>query len=320
MKKIKLKIISLFLIYILLFSGLSFGGSPKQKFFILQEKNDFYFVQITDTHVMHKMFDRNEISKNRFRSILSYICSFESKPAFIVITGDLTNWGGSWISGALNCLAFTSCFYEKDDQFYADKNYSIPIYTTPGNHDYYFNRNLKNYHRFIENDNRYIVNYSDISLFFMNSGPSYYAELYDWLGNIDGDGLYDCDMQWLESALDNCSYSHKIVLMHHPATNLRGKNGEMHDVIARNREAFIDLCEEYNVDLVLAGHTHYSRVFDSNEYFYDFNNSLNCSLYSTLFVQTDDCKQGVHYRNVSIVGDDVWLEDSVELDFINRFN
>jgi predicted MPP superfamily phosphohydrolase len=134
MKKIKLQIISLFLISILIFSGLSLGSSNKQKFVSLQENNDFYFVQITDTHVMHKIFDRNEISKNRFMYVLSKICSFDNKPAFIVITGDLTEWAGNYISGAFNCLAFTSCLYKKDGQFYADENYSIPVYTTPGNH------------------------------------------------------------------------------------------------------------------------------------------------------------------------------------------
>jgi hypothetical protein len=30
-------------------------------------------------------------------------------------------------------------------------------------------------------------------------------------------------------------------------------------------------------------------------------------------VQTDDCKQVVHYRNVSISGDNVWLERCAEL-------
>lgn len=319
MKKIKLQIISLLLISILLISGSSFGGTSKQEFFILQENDDFYFVQITDTHVMHKIFDRNEISKNRFKSILNHICSFEKKPAFIVITGDLTEWGGSRISGGLNCKAFTSCLYKKDGQLYADENYSIPVYTTPGNHDYYFNRNLKNYYKLIENKDEYIINYNNVSLFFINSGPSYYAELYNWFVNIDGAGLNNCTMKWLEDSLYNCSYNHKIVLMHHPAINVRNENGKMRDVIHRNRQAFIDLCEEYNVEIVLAGHTHNSGVFDGNESSYDLNDSLNCSLYPTLFVQTDDCKQGVHYRNVTIVSNDIWLGDCVELEFGNRF-
>jgi 3',5'-cyclic AMP phosphodiesterase CpdA len=147
----------------------------------------------------------------------------------------------------------------------------------------------------------------------MNSGPSYYGKLYDWFGNIDGAGLYNCDLQWLTDAFDNCSSSYKIVLMHHPAIDYRQENGQMHDVIARNREVFIELCEDNNVELVLTGHTHSSRVFDESEYSYVFNESLNCSLYSTLYVQTDDNKHGLHYRNVSMIGNDIWLENTQEL-------
>jgi len=34
-----------------------------------------------------------------------------------------------------------------------------------------------------------------------------------------------------------------------------------------------------------------------------------------LFVQSDDCKEGVHYRNISIVGNDIWIEQSQEINF-----
>ncbi|RLF34134.1 MAG: hypothetical protein DRM98_01170, partial [Thermoplasmata archaeon] len=37
------------------------------------------------------------------------------------------------------------------------------------------------------------------------------------------------------------------------------------------------------------------------------------SEYSTLFVQTDDCKEGVHYRNITVVDDDIWLEKCEEI-------
>jgi len=267
--------------------------------------NDFYFVQFTDTHVMHRLFDWKEVSKNKLQSVLDHVSSFEKKPAFIVITGDLTNWGGGILSGALNCLAFASCFYKNDDQLYADADYSIPVYTAPGNHEYIYTRNLMNYHRFIENNDRYIVNYSNMSLFFINSGPSYHD---------GGAGLYDCDMDWLEGALQNCSSHIKIVLMHHPAVYFRNDEGRMRDVIVQNREAFVNACENHSVDLVLTGHTHESRVFDGDENSYDENMSFNCSLYPALFVQTTDCSEhGVHYRNVSIIGNDVWLGPCVEV-------
>ena len=91
--------------------------------------------------------------------------------------------------------------------------------------------------------------------------------------------------------------------MHYPAINWGN-----FDVIARHRETFINLCEGYNVDLVLTGHTHASRIFDNEGTFY-LNEllPLNCSQYSTLHVQTDACKEDGYYRNISVVHNDIWL-------------
>jgi Icc-related predicted phosphoesterase len=264
----------------------------------------FYFIQLTDTHVMSKVFDPSERSKLRLELALGRICSFDPKPAFVVITGDLTNWGGSWLSGALNCRAFASCFFQRGGQLYADENYSIPVYTTPGNHDYFFVRNLDNYHRFINKETRYIINYSDMSLLFMGSGPALLT---------GGAGLYDDDMMWLDHALDVCNASMKVVLMHHPAVNERGKYGVMSAVLARNREAFVTMCEASHVELVLTGHTHHSMVYDGTEHTYNDSMALNCSLYPTLFVQTDDTAIDINYRNVTVSGTSVWLGSTVRI-------
>ena len=188
---------------------------------------------------------------------------------------------------------------------------TLPVYTTPGNHDFVISRSLDTYHKYIdrkhvEDEDRYIINYSDVSLFFMDSGPNYYSNpfiLFDW----HGVGLYDDDIEWLEQELSECKSSHKIILMHHPAV------GREEDVFIKNREEFVDLCESYDVELVLAGHKHRDAVYD-----YDLNqyeeSLLNCSLYPPLYVQSDDCKEVAHYRNVSFIGNDIWLEGSIEVE------
>ncbi len=309
------KILVVALLFILFTGSLAFGSisnnSTNQN-----EYDDFYFVHITDTHVLSKLFDHKENSIKRFKGVLDRVCSFDIKPAFVVVTGDLTEWGASGLSGALNCKAFVSCLYKKNGELYADANFSIPVYTTPGNHDYCFNRNLKNYHKYIdknhiEDEDRYAVTFGDTSLFFMDSGPNYYSEisiLFDW----HGEGLFDCDIQWLENELSNCESAHKIVLMHHPAV------GEEDDLFINNRDEFVELCETYGVEVVLAGHTHRSKVYD-----YDLNENaelpLNCSQLTTLYVQTDDCKTGVHYRNISFIDGDIWLEDCTEVK-VSSFN
>ncbi|MEF8880094.1 MAG: metallophosphoesterase [Candidatus Thermoplasmatota archaeon] len=116
-------------------------------------------------------------------------------------------------------------------------------------------------------------------------------------------------MEWLESKLNNCTSKHKIILMHHPAVNW-----DEHDVIARNRETFIRLCEGYNIDLVLTGHTHTARVFDKNKNFYPNNIlPLNCTRHPTLYVQTDACKEGGFHRNITISGNNIILNPCEKL-------
>jgi len=281
--------------------------------------DDFYFIQITDTHVMHKLLDRDEEYKTLFCNLINHINSFDNKPAFIVLTGDIVSFGCG-ILGALNYKAALECVYKKDGQLYADSEYTIPIYSIPGNHDYMFSWNLLNYHRFIDNqhvvwnnildllekrqlNDRYTITYENLTLFFLDSGHNYYLNLLEAL-QFKGSGIsYWFDIEWLETALNNCTTKHKIILMHHPAINW----GE-HDIIARNKENFIKLVEGYSIDLVLAGHTHASRVFEKDGTFYP-NNVLpfNCSNYPPLYVQTDACKEGGYYRNITISGNDIWL-------------
>ena len=316
------KIFAFFIIFLFIFSTITVKGSTQNNFLTkdINETyyniNNFYFVHITDTHLLHKLFDRGELSKKRFSAVIENVTSFDNKPAFIVITGDLVEWGGRGKSGALNYQTLVSCLYELDNKLYADSDFLIPVYTTPGNHDYYFGNNLKNYHlymnkNYIYDEDRYIITYNDVSLFFMDSGFHYILEPWDWL-RVFSSGLYRDDIQWLEEELNKCESLHKIILMHHPAVNIRDDRDVMIDVIARNREVFIDLCDKYNVNLVLTGHTHRSRVFDRYENLYnDF--PINCTPHSTLFVQTDDCKQNVNYRNISITNNDIWLEETQKL-------
>jgi 3',5'-cyclic AMP phosphodiesterase CpdA len=235
----------------------------------------------------------------------------------VVITGDLVEWGEGFF-GALNYYSFIQCFYKNNTQLCADKNCSIPVYFTPGNHDYYPYRELCNYHLFVDrihikDNDRYVITYENLSLFFMDSGPNSYAKPSDWANSLSI-GFTHRDIIWLDERLSNCTTNHKIVLMHHPAINIRNENGELYDVFIHNREMFIELCKKYDVDAVLAGHTHEARVFDAEEHLYE-NLPINSSNYPTLFVQSDDCKEGVHYRNISIVGNDIWIEQSQEINF-----
>lgn len=103
--------------------------------------------------------------------------------------------------------------------------------------------------------------------------------------------------------------------MYNPAVNFRDEKGIMVDVIAHNRENFIQLCENYDVDLVITSHTHSSVVYDGNENKYD-SNPFCCSNYPTQFVQTDDCEQDVNYLNVSVSSSgDLVVHECIRIDF-----
>ena len=278
------------------------------------ETSDFYFVHISDTHVMNKQFDKYEEYKQNFVRVLEEIKKFKEKPAFIALTGDTVEWGGSRATGALNYQTLLSCIYQKDGMLYVDSSFTIPIYTTPGNHDYMWENSLKNYKNYLNSENKYVIDMGSVSLFFIDSGSNYYLEPWDWL-RVLGAGLFDKDIEWLEQQFSNHQSDKKIVFMHHPAVNYRDGKGIMIDVIARNRENFIQLCENYDVELVLAGHTHSSVVYDGNENKYD-SYPFNCSNYPTLYVQTDDCKQDVNYRNVSVNNSvDVVVHECIRINF-----
>lgn len=135
--------------------------------------DDFYFVQITDPHIMHRLFDKGE-NQHKFKTVIEHVNSFTNKPAFIAVTGDLVEWG-SGISGSLNFKAFLECLHKKDRQLYADKNYTIPIYTLPGNHDYRWFNTLLNYHRLVDRDHilendKYAITYENLTLFLWTLG------------------------------------------------------------------------------------------------------------------------------------------------------
>ncbi|EMR73783.1 putative phosphohydrolase [Thermoplasmatales archaeon SCGC AB-539-N05] len=283
--------------------------------------DDFYFVQITDPHIRFPLFDKIHFfngekldSKEKFETVINYVISFEPKPAFVVITGDVVDWA-SGNSGILNCLTFVGCLHKEDNQLYADEACSIPVYVIPGNHDYRRTTSLSNYYQYIDpnhsvRNNKFTVTHQNVCLFFLDSGHDYILQPKDWI-KVQGSGLWSWDIKWLRDELENCNAEHKIILMHHPAVNWF-VNLFKKDVIHRNRRTFIRLCDDYDVELVLAGHTHKARVFSTENFIpKHYCNEilpLNCSQYSSLYVQTASCVEDWAYRNISVKSNHVWLE------------
>lgn len=193
---------------------------------------------------------------------------------------------------------------------------------------------LQNYHEYITKNDRY-GNYPDNynttygNTFFasLDSGPISINPIFkediiyilshwklilqdNWDGwcdeYINSTGLDDTQIDLLDSWFSDSQETNKIVFMHYPAI-------DNYQTITKNRENFINLCEENNVNVVLTGHMHQSHIYDSlfnttkdYEYTSESENGLLCN--KTYFVQTDDCgAQDTGYRVIAINGSNVTI-------------
>lgn len=258
----------------------------------------FYFIHLTDTHIGAKG------AIGRLKGMIDHINSLEPQPAFVIITGDLVDWG-CWESGEENYIDFLDCV----------NDLNVPYYCCPGNHDYRWCSSLESYHQYITNADNYSFVYSNLSLstthfISLNSGWDVYEDYWFWLP--EGSGLSNKQIGWFENILKNSTNSNKIVFMHHPAINYH--DGIIFDwwddgTIANNRELFKSLCLDYGVDAVLCGHTHRNKIYRASD---DHNNPQDIlppvECYTTMFVQTAACKD-LFYRKIAIQGDNVKIEE-----------
>ncbi|MCK4827298.1 metallophosphoesterase, partial [bacterium] len=222
--------------------------------------SDFTFVQVTDVHIG---YDPRSIE--RFADALKAIDDLDPKPAFILITGDLVEWNADNFFKAFNGIL------ESND---------ISTYFIPGNHDRRTclvcgDDHLANYYEYIQtpyDDYYYTFNHEGYLFVGLDSGedndPVYYGDL-----TPEGSGLGD------DQILDLINLGKKdpkIIFMHHPAINDNDDSEELgffpitdnatggnDHCIASYRHMFITYCKNYNVRLVLTGHTHKDKIFDA---------------------------------------------------------
>jgi DNA repair exonuclease SbcCD nuclease subunit len=214
--------------------------------------------------------------------------------SFILITGDLVQ-------------------YDNKDFFIAFgnllKGISIPVNTTPGNHDrrdVIIGDNLSNYNDYIKPisnpstpDNNYSFDYKGYRFIGLDSGADYSDDL-----TPEAEGLTNEQIDRLENKFNS---SHpKIIFMHHPVMSLvddltikDGALGRNDGAIAINRWNFINYTRDSNVILVLTGHNHNDLIFDISG-----NLVANSSSNRPLFIQTrsatKDENNGRGYRIVEV--------------------
>ena len=268
MKYLKLKIIA---ILILINSVISFA--------------QFNFVHITDLHVADSYCAGSyDLDGEMFVQLRDELNNVNPKPAFIVATGDISHVGDSGNDGMY--YAFTQHLYPDSlinpgiGAFFIDSLQTIPIYFTPGNHDFrtgnvppLSNENLTVYKNLICSISDYSVTYQNAVIICMNSGYDDLRPLWDDTNVMspEGSGFTDDQCNWLRAVLDSNSTKKKIITMHHPTVNEVGVwcdgspfSGTILDnadgSIKYNRTTLLDICDSNNVDIILAGHAHQNVV------------------------------------------------------------
>ncbi|VVB95772.1 3',5'-cyclic adenosine monophosphate phosphodiesterase CpdA [uncultured archaeon] len=248
----------------------------------------FRFVQLTDVHIgpdPSSCNRGNSESKDCLLSLQTSIDKFNivrddiiaHKPDFVLITGDLVEWNSAYQYSVFNTLI--TKFNESH----------IDVHIVPGNHDrrgkehpqnileiacpeilkYDCFNDLNNYRNYIgSNDSSGVYKYEDGDYFEAKNGYRFIGldSGYDtdFVPEIkqepNGSGLSTRQKNFVNnSILDDKT----VIFMHHPVIDDMCTDNSC-NVIAENRDLLVGLAKDKHVKLVLTGHTHRSKFFDSN--------------------------------------------------------
>lgn len=190
---------------------------------------DFYFVQITDTHLGYRNHD------SITGKIVDKINALPFDVEFVVHTGDIFQ---------------NNMIEPKVVETYLDlkKSLNVPLYEVPGNHDLLpkkYRRLNKIYAKRIGEKN-YIKSVQGVNLVFFYSIP---------FADMDLPDLND-QKEWISKTLENLKDDQVLLFHHHPTVH-DFYNNEMHDSWPEEMfEFWTKMLNENNVDAVIAGHFH----------------------------------------------------------------
>jgi 3',5'-cyclic AMP phosphodiesterase CpdA len=280
----------------------------------------FTFIHITDLHVSDATSYVNSCDNKAlmFQCYIKEFARLNPKPAFVMATGDITNIGNSGPYGMYPMLTqnlFPGLILNPGiGEYFIDSAQTIPIYFTPGNHDYYTtlipptnNTTLVYYPKYIAPDTDYVVTKNNAIIICMRSGyDSDHSFLIDYnIENPEGSGFSVSQCAWLRSVLKANSSKKKIIVFHHPAvvagTNSDGSafTGTILDTadgsLLNNRTTFLNICDSNHVDIVLNGHVHQNVVANRKGQVVD----ENCDTCGTRYVQTGAAFNG-SYRIITV--------------------
>lgn len=245
----------------------------------------FSFIHISDLHISDVPCANSDTNGQYFKCSLKEFANFIPKPEFVIATGDISDIGNEEPDGMYPTV--TQHLYPPFlvnpgiGDYFIDSAETIPIYFTPGNHEYWTgfdsigipvsNDTLFYYPQQIIPNVDYTLTTDIAVLIFLRSG---HDSPYGYPPNpavIKGTGLSNAQCSWLRDVLSSNGGKRKIIVMHHPPVNAAGTNSDGTPFTAltldsatyslmNNRTNFLNICDSNHVDLVLAGHVHQNVV------------------------------------------------------------
>ena len=239
----------------------------------------FTFIHLSDMHVSNIPFEESDTNAQYFRCYSQEFANLNPKPAFIAVSGDVSNVGNQPTDGMYPTVTqymFPSTLTNPDiGDYFIDSAQTIPIYFVPGNHEYWTalvnppvsNDTLTYYSKYITPDLEYAITTDLAVIVFLRSG----SDSTITVQNKKGKGLSNEQITYLRDILQINSNKRKIIVMHHPAVNAIGTNSDGTPFtgtinspddcsIANNRINFLNICDSNHVDIVLNGHEHQNVV------------------------------------------------------------
>jgi len=260
----------------------------------------FTFIHLSDMHVSDIPFEDCDTNAQYFRCYSREFTGLIPKPAFVAVSGDVSNVGNQTPDGMYPVITRylfpPSLTNPGIGEYFIDSARTIPVYFVPGNHEYWTalvnppvsNDTLKYYKEFLTPDTDYAITTSLAVIVFLRSG----SDSTITVQNKKGKGLSNEQCNFLRDILSINQDKRKIIVMHHPAVNAVGTNsdgtpftgvitGPDDCSIANNRTTFLNICDSNHVDVVLDGHEHQNVVADRSGHVIPENGSD-----STRYVQT----------------------------------
>ncbi len=245
----------------------------------------FSFVHLSDMHVSNIPAADSDTNAQYFQCAIKEFANLIPKPSFVLVTGDISDIGNMQILGMYPTitqhLSPPSLTNPAVGAYFIDSAKTIPIYFTPGNHEYWTgfdsihipisNDTLFYYPEYITPDMDYVINTDIAVIAVLRSG---HDSPYGYPPNpalIMGTGLSNEQIIWLRNVLVGNSSKRKIIVMHHPPVNAAGTNSDgtpfnalaldtATNSLENNRTIFLNICDSNHVDAVLAGHEHQNVV------------------------------------------------------------